>query len=398
MATLSLRTLSILFGVLTAGCRPGGSNKGGQGEPRDPPSCTDEAAIPLGEDGAFSVESFDFTYEWSNQMLVAAGPVFLFELPSDISGLAATVDSPGNDVGFAFWGLNDDVFVDAARADETPGAWWSQPFYHWGGVGVAMAMPISSSTLPDGGGCLFVQPAALDDLSGEGAVLHMVTKRADADAGAGQIDLNIVIVGNAAISQSELDATIDRVDEVWSGDGGPRVGTVDLFDLSGSSYIEYRESNALRAVTLPDSSPQAINLFIIDDYADEPGTLGEAGGIPGPLGVQGVDGAGVIVALDGHRFRDGTLDVTTTGETMAHEVGHQVGLFHTTESDGTTTESLDDTADCPRSADDGDGYFTAEECADYDGRNFMFWVTGCFAQEDVSEEQALVLSRSVVTR
>jgi|GEM_PF-6383366 len=384
----------ILLGALAA-CTPDSTNpKGSAGTPRDAPSCDDGEAITLGEEGGFSVDSFDFTYEWSDEMLVAVGPVFLFDLRSDISGLAATVDTPGAGVGFAFWGLNDDVYIDAARADETDGAWWSEPFYHWGGEGVSVAMPINNETLPDGGGCLFVQPAVLEDLSGDDAVLHMVTKRTD--VGTGAINVNIVIVGGASLSQSDLDASVARMDDVWTGGGGPSVGTVDLYELDGSSYLNYADSNDLRAVELSGSDPQAINLFIIDDYADEPGTLGEAGGIPGPLGLQGVDGAGVIVALDGHRMGDGSLDVATMGETMAHEVGHQVGLFHTTESDGSSTESISDTADCPGSADDGDGYFTAEECADYDGRNFMFWVTGGFTQDEVSAEQALVLSRSVV--
>ena len=386
----------LLLGVLALGCTTsgGGGKGGGQGDPREAPSCDEGDAITLGASGEFAVDSFDFTFEWSNEMLVAVGPVFLFDLSTDISGLSATVDSPGDGVGFAFWGLNDEVYIDAARSDETDGAWWSEPFYHWGGEGVTVAMPIGASTVPEAG-CLFVQPAVLEDLSGDDATLHMVTKRTD--AGTGLINVNIVIVGGADISQSELDTTVARMDDVWAGGGGPNVGEVELYELSGSSFLEYRDSNDLRATELPDADPQAINLFIIDDYADEPGTLGEAGGIPGPLGLQGVDGAGVIVALDGHRNRGGDLDVATMGETMAHEVGHQVGLFHTTESDGSSTESLDDTPDCPRDADDGDGYFTAEECADYDGRNFMFWVTGGFTQEEVSDEQALVLSRSVVS-
>jgi len=398
--------LFLLVSMSVWACGGGGfGKKRGRGDPRTAPSCDQTAldtgayadleVIPLGSSGELTIDSFEFEFEWSSEMLVAAGPVFLFDLNADVSGLAATVESAGDSVGFAFWGLNDDVWVDAARADESEGGWWSAPFYHWGGEGVSMAMPIGASTVPDGGGCLFVQPAVLEDRSGDEATLHMVTKAYD--AGTGTLDLNIVIVGGAAIEQVDLDYAIELMNRVWSEGGGPSVGTVELFDLSGSSYLDYDDSNELRATVLPDASPQAINLFIIDDYSDEPGTLGEAGGIPGPLGILGVDGAGVIVALDGHRYLDGVLDVRTMAETMAHEVGHQVGLFHTTESDGTSTESLEDTADCPASADNGDGYFTAEECEAYDGRNFMFWITGNFAQDEVSGEQALVLSRSVVT-
>ena len=387
----------LLLATALLGCSSGGGGGKGKwsGTPRDAPTC-DGNAIELGASGAFQVDSFDFTFEYSPEMLIDVGPVYLFNIGADISGIAAMVDSPGDEVGFAFWGLNDQVWVDASRADETAGAWWAEPFYHWGAVGGGLAMPINAATVPDGGGCLFVQPAVLENREGESATLHMVTKHTD--VGSGLLDVNIVIVGGARLSQSELDATVDRMDAVWAGGGGPNVGEITLYELDGSSFLNYADSNDLRTTELPGANPQSINLFIIDDYADEPGTLGEAGGIPGPLGLSRVDGAGVIVALDGHRLNDGTLDVTTMGETMAHEVGHQVGLFHTTEYDGTTTESLDDTADCPANADtNNDGEYTAEECADYDGRNFMFWVAGNFTQDDVSAEQALVLSQSVVT-
>lgn len=388
---------AVLIGLLVAGSGcvdTGGKGRGSDSGPaRDVPAC-DDASEVLGTAGGFGVNSYEFEFGWDYDMGVAAGPVMVFDLRSDATGVSATVDSAGNSTGFGLWALDDDVFVDASRSDETDGAWYSAPYFHWGELGGTIAMPIDPTTLPDGGGCLAVQPAALEDVEGEMGTLHVVTRRAD--VGAGTIDLNIVVVGGADLTQEDLDDTLARMDEVWTGGGGPALGSVDLYELSGSSMIRYRDSNELRRTDLDGANPQAINLFVVDDYSDESGTLGEAGGIPGPLGVFGVDGAGVIVALDGHRSRNGDIDVSTMGETMAHEVGHQVGLFHTTEADGSRTESLDDTPNCPNSADDGDGYFSAEECSGHDGANFMFWITGNFAQDEVSPSQAQVLSRSVV--
>lgn len=391
----SLFTVSLMLAL--AACEPDGGNKLGSGGSRSAPTC-DEGTATLGVAGEFAVDSFDFEMAYDPDTLLVSGPVYTFELPADISGVSATVDLPGKEVGFALWGLDDDIFIDATRQDETEGAWWSAPYWHWGALGGTVTLPIDPSTMPNGGGCLFVQPSALAiNQEGKSATMHIVTQRGD--VGAGVIDVNIVIVGGAELYQDELDASVARMNQVWSGGGGPSVGNVELFEVGDSSFLYYADSNDLRATELSGGNPQAVNLFIVDDYADEPGTLGEAGGIPGPLGLHGVDGAGTIVALDGHRMRDGTLDVSTMGETMAHEIGHQVGLFHTTESDGTRTEPLDDTSACPDSADrDGDWYFSAEECADHDGRNFMFWITGNFTQDDVSPQQAAVLSRSVVSR
>lgn len=379
-----------VVGCVETGNKTGSAGSGG----RSSPTC-DTADMTLGEAGGFAIDTVGFTYEWDFDMLVAAGPVMTFEVPADTTGLSATVDVPGLSTGFAFWSLADKVWVDASRTDEDEGAWYSEPYYHWGALGGTISMPITSDTVPDGGGCLAIQAAALEgDAEGMDGEIHIVTRRDD--AGAGSIDLNIVVVGGASLTQQDLDESLERMDEVWTGGGGPSLGAVDLYELDGSSLLRYRDSNDLRRTDLSGGNAQAINLFFIDDYSDEPGTLGEAGGIPGPLGLIGVDGAGVIVALDGHRSRSGAIDVRTMGETMAHEVGHQVGLFHTTESDGTRLESLGDTEDCPQSAGGSDGYFSAEECADYDGANFMFWITGSFAQDEVSESQALVLSRSVV--
>ena len=181
--------------------------------------------------------------------------------------------------------------------------------------------------------------------------------------------------------------------------GGPAVGEVDVVQLPGDTFLAYDDSNSLRATVVNAERTRAVNVFVVQDYASSDGTLGEAGGIPGPLGLQGVDGAGVIVALDAHKTASGAVDTQLLGEVIAHEVGHQLGLFHTTESDGSRSEPLADTPACPESADtNGDGYFSAGECRDWDGANFMFWVSGVFTQDVVSQEQGLVLALSPVAR
>lgn len=225
-----LRRLSIVF--LMPACEPTGGGKGGGGG-RLAPTC-DNGSDTLGVAGEFAVDSFDFEMTYDPATFLVSGPVYTFELPSDISGVSATVDLPGEEVGFALWGFGDDVFIDASKADETNGAWWSAPYWHWGALGGTVTLPIDSDTMPDGGGCLFVQPSALStNLEGDTATVHIVTKRTD--VGAGQIDVNIVIVGGAQLYQEELDATIARMDEVWSGGGGPAVGTVEVYELGGDS-------------------------------------------------------------------------------------------------------------------------------------------------------------------
>ena len=84
-----------------------------------------------------------------------------------------------------------------------------------------------------------------------------------------------------------------------------------------------------------------------------------------------------------------------------HELGHSLGLFHTTEADGSLSDPLTDTLPCPLACDaDGDGVLLASECGSR-GRgdppcqgasdNLMFWTFGGFL--DATPGQRAVVAR-----
>lgn len=101
----------------------------------------------------------------------------------------------------------------------------------------------------------------------------------------------------------------------------------------------------------PGPNGTSLNLFIVGDLAY---TSGHAGGTPGPPGV--FDTAASCVVAE--RLRSGR----DTGILAAHEIGHFLGLRHTTELDG-TPDPLTDTPVCPSQTD-------VRSCPDY--RNLMF--------------------------
>ena len=89
----------------------------------------------------------------------------------------------------------------------------------------------------------------------------------------------------------------------------------------------------------------AINVFLVSDMGSY---LGIAGGIPGLLGVHGSDRSGVALAAD-------VLgDLGDADQVLMHELGHFMGLFHTTESSGLVLEPLSDTPVCTLDRDEDD--------------------------------------------
>jgi hypothetical protein len=151
----------------------------------------------------------------------------------------------------------------------------------------------------------------------------------------------------------------------------------------------------------------AVNLFFIEGYTGSwSNVLGNAAGIPGSMGLANAWN-GVLISLTVHAYGT-TLDAQLLGETAAHEMGHQLGLFHTTESGGTVFDIISDTAECPKSLDNDNNsqiQMSAEECEGYGAENVMFWTAWSSSsrsagkkQETLSSYQQKVLKYSPIAK
>jgi hypothetical protein len=138
----------------------------------------------------------------------------------------------------------------------------------------------------------------------------------------------------------------------------------------------------------------AINLFFVADM-EQRGNDGdpeaEAGGIPGPLGMQGTGASGIAIATNMMANEPQAL-----GRTLAHEIAHYLGLFHTSESNGVVLDPLDDTPECRVERGLGTGGLGVAACEGFGADNLMFWAktTGTV----LTPQQQSVLQRALLLR
>ena len=205
----------------------------------------------------------------------------------------------------------------------------------------------------------------------------------------------------------DLTAALSVMSSIYSGNG-ITLSFNSTITISDSQYaaVSGTFTDTTTSALVSQGGIAAVNLFFIEDYSGSwSGVLGNAAGIPGSMGIANAWN-GVLNSLSAHASGS-TLDAQLLGETAAHEMGHQLGLFHTTEQGGTSFDILSDTAECPKSSMDNDsnGQMSAEECEGYGGENVMFWTAWSSSsrsagkkQETLSSYQQQVLKYSPIAK
>ncbi len=188
---------------------------------------------------------------------------------------------------------------------------------------------------------------------------------------------------------------------------GITLSVKDTITISESQYSTVSSSfiDSTTSALVAQGREDTVNLFFVEDQpSSETSILGVSAGIPGTMSIAS-SWNGVINYLSAHATSS-TLNSQILGETVAHEMGHWLGLFHTTEASGASFDPLSDTAQCPSNLDgDNDGKVYAEECDGYGADNIMFWTTWSTSsqaagktQENLSTEQKYILKYSPIAR
>ena len=193
-------------------------------------------------------------------------------------------------------------------------------------------------------------------------------------------------------SAGDISAALSVMSSIYSANG-ITLTINDTITISDTQYASVSETftNSTTSALVSQGVTESVNLFFIKDYSDSE-NLGNAAGIPGSMGIAN-SWNGVLISLTAH-VSGSTLDAQLLGETAAHEMGHQLGLFHTTEKWGTEFDIISDTAECAKSSRDNndDGLVSAEECDGYGANNVMFWTPWTTSSRSAGKKQETLSS------
>lgn len=218
-----------------------------------------------------------------------------------------------------------------------------------------------------------------------------------------ELDLNIYLVGipglnaDTAANDEDFQGVIAELQRVYA-QAGIAVGRVRFLDVEGEvadRFTVIREQSEVYELVKLSRQPGpdladllSVNVFFIRGFAgtEMGGTLGISSGIPGAGGLHGSASSGLVFSSSSLGSRDGNRYV---GQTLAHEIGHYLGLFHTTEVRNLGRDQLDDTPTCPEIG-NGD-----PSCPD--GTNLMFPIANWRENALLSTGQALILRANPLT-
>jgi hypothetical protein len=205
----------------------------------------------------------------------------------------------------------------------------------------------------------------------------------------GSIDLNVILVGddnvvasNTAKGAQNLNLLYEEVSQILKSSTGVGIGRIDVYSFSDAdggapyAYPDVEDIGTLfyagsAGVKLIDSTSdgRAINVFMVRDIGSSSNTsitiLGVAGAIQGPM-INGLETSGLAFSTYNTGFSNPSLggynpsctlssctrammeeEFLEMAATIAHELGHFLGLNHLSERKGSGTQRHDRLADTP---------------------------------------------------
>jgi hypothetical protein len=301
----------------------------------------------------------------------------------------------------------------------TPGAWDLSANRAWPSLGRATALiGMAPQVVPSPGVWKFSFTRSVQmplQYSGSATpgwlYLGMIGRTALAGMEPLKLDVDIFVVGNTAGGAAKLSvspqwkAIAGQVNAIW-GPAKIQLGKVSFFDVSGDDGQKYlyvddvssagaanEMAGLFETVGKLRPTSTAVAVAVVSGIYDmgQPVALGlsHLAGVPGMAGARS---SGLVISIDPQQWTKDqsapagqSIAATVWGTTLAHELGHFMGLWHTDEFDGALTDPIDDTPGCTISA----SVLTPALCPQQ-AQNLMFWSP---AAANLSKGQVTVTRR-----
>lgn len=212
-----------------------------------------------------------------------------------------------------------------------------------------------------------------------------------------------IFLTSSTYTADDIQDSLDLMKQIYADEGI----TLDIQDVEQITDPQYAvvSGNFSNAVTsqlvLNYANKWHANLFFIESFFG-PYSLGIASSIPGSQGIVTNHNA-ALVSIEDHFIAD-ELNVNLLGESAGHEMGHVLGMYHPSESSGTSFDLLDDTEECPISNDtNNNGKIDADECDGLGGDLLMFWTPSTSSGEIVeqhrlSDDQVEIITKNTIAQ
>ncbi len=210
--------------------------------------------------------------------------------------------------------------------------------------------------------------------------LQIVAKlKLDDDLDDGALQARVVFCDGLFDDQEVYDGVIgavERWNEIWGPMGLVVDASFEASDFYGDLAFPGEDTAHEQVASGADGSE--ITILVGDTIDGSTDYLGVAGGIPGTL--TETPRALVVASWLANAGPDGSFnaaDIDLFGETLAHEVGHYMGLFHPVEIDYGYWDALSDTPSCDDQS----------SCESALGDNLMFPYPVCNGASCISQDQ-----------
>ena len=191
-------------------------------------------------------------------------------------------------------------------------------------------------------------------------------------------------------SISSIKTALARLTTIYAK-SGLTVSVLAPTRVEGARYavLSSNFNDATTSALISAGAPDKVNIFFVEQISSTSDLLGSSPTTPASMGLAGTWN-GIMIDLSAHQVGL-ALNTRLLGETAAHEMGHFLGLFHTTERNAVSHDPLADTPECATGE-------SAEACAETDGANLMFWVSMDLTAGVISEQTVLTNDQFHVIR